>query len=66
MTFKDFWRGLGPEAKRNFMNKTGLPMSTLSAISTGKRGVGIITARKLQQDRRITREMLRQMNPDLL
>ena len=65
MTFTEFWRSLSPKAKTNLMNRTGLPMSTLSGISTGKRGVGIKTANRLRRDNRITRDMLNQLNPGL-
>jgi hypothetical protein len=66
MTFQEYWTGLSPEAKRNMMIRTGLAMSVLSGISTGKRIPGAKTARTLLQERGITREMLRQMNPELL
>ena len=65
MTFREYWYSLSPDQKQNLVLKTDLAYSTLWSIADGRRNVGLDVAYKLRKDKRITRDMLKQLNPKL-
>ena len=65
MKFTKFWVELTPVQKNNLSKTVDLSVDALSQIAHGHRNVGLKVANKMKRDKRITRDMLIQLNPGL-